>query len=255
MPLVTLQNIGLQGLNSDTPSQSLDVTEFSDGIDLRPFDGSLQGVYDFGRVDENVNGPDDDQEGGNINLGTIRNIYAMTQWTKSGENVLNVAYLFDSDGDGNNLTFQIVRDLDSDGSEFISGATAMTPTDDNSRFGIDMFVFNDIVIINGGQNHPVWLMENNGAYSAQLLPGWPSGSVDSVTDGGRYVVLSRDTLTAQEFSDISGDSDIQIGTVFTAAANLATDPSGDLGTPVQTCLLYTSPSPRDRTRSRMPSSA
>ena len=28
-----------------------------------------------------------------------------------------------------------------------------------------------------------------------------------------------------------------------------------LGTPAQTCLLYTSPSPRDRTRSRMPSSA
>ena len=29
----------------------------------------------------------------------------------------------------------------------------------------------------------------------------------------------------------------------------------DLGAGVGTCLLYTSPSPRDRTRSRMPSSA
>ena len=28
-----------------------------------------------------------------------------------------------------------------------------------------------------------------------------------------------------------------------------------LGIPMATCLLYTSPSPRDRTRSRMPSSA
>ena len=31
------------------------------------------------------------------------------------------------------------------------------------------------------------------------------------------------------------------------------DKSGDIS--VNTCLLYTSPSPRDRTRSRMPSSA
>ena len=30
---------------------------------------------------------------------------------------------------------------------------------------------------------------------------------------------------------------------------------GDLYVQVKTCLLYTSPSPRDRTRSRMPSSA
>ena len=28
-----------------------------------------------------------------------------------------------------------------------------------------------------------------------------------------------------------------------------------IGTDLETCLLYTSPSPRDRTRSRMPSSA
>ena len=31
--------------------------------------------------------------------------------------------------------------------------------------------------------------------------------------------------------------------------------SGDMVTPICACLLYTSPSPRDRTRSRMPSSA
>ena len=30
---------------------------------------------------------------------------------------------------------------------------------------------------------------------------------------------------------------------------------GDIGTQYRSCLLYTSPSPRDRTRSRMPSSA
>ena len=34
-----------------------------------------------------------------------------------------------------------------------------------------------------------------------------------------------------------------------------TDEEGNTTTGLKTCLLYTSPSPRDRTRSRMPSSA
>ena len=38
------------------------------------------------------------------------------------------------------------------------------------------------------------------------------------------------------------------------AAALAVSPNADLQL-IYTCLLYTSPSPRDRTRSRMPSSA
>ena len=41
-----------------------------------------------------------------------------------------------------------------------------------------------------------------------------------------------------------------------APAFVMIDPFGVSGTPMRTiCLLYTSPSPRDRTRSRMPSSA
>ena len=45
--------------------------------------------------------------------------------------------------------------------------------------------------------------------------------------------------------------------VSTQAVNIVstTDIAGDSGTDTITCLLYTSPSPRDRTRSRMPSSA
>ena len=45
---------------------------------------------------------------------------------------------------------------------------------------------------------------------------------------------------------------------ITVSNNLATAATADVAqatTDVQTCLLYTSPSPRDRTRSRMPSSA
>ena len=41
-----------------------------------------------------------------------------------------------------------------------------------------------------------------------------------------------------------------------AVIHAAAHPGGkSLGEPIENCLLYTSPSPRDRTRSRMPSSA
>ena len=49
---------------------------------------------------------------------------------------------------------------------------------------------------------------------------------------------------------------------YTATLKIGTSASGDVSTGdfaqfsgSNTCLLYTSPSPRDRTRSRMPSSA
>ena len=42
---------------------------------------------------------------------------------------------------------------------------------------------------------------------------------------------------------------------FDIKAGTALQVQGDNGSGKTTCLLYTSPSPRDRTRSRMPSSA
>ena len=57
--------------------------------------------------------------------------------------------------------------------------------------------------------------------------------------------LALETLKALGAKDVSSPSQIKRGTTcFTL-------PTGDC----ISCLLYTSPSPRDRTRSRMPSSA
>ena len=46
---------------------------------------------------------------------------------------------------------------------------------------------------------------------------------------------------------------LQIDLILTQGGTALLHP--DMGGPLGTCLLYTSPSPRDRTRSRMPSSA
>ena len=46
MPRIELGEVGIRGLNSDTPAQKLNLDTFADGINLRPFDGALQGVFD-----------------------------------------------------------------------------------------------------------------------------------------------------------------------------------------------------------------
>ena len=57
----------------------------------------------------------------------------------------------------------------------------------------------------------------------------------------RYDDLYMDI--AKRVSEMSYDTDTQVGAVIVKDGNIIS------------CLLYTSPSPRDRTRSRMPSSA
>ena len=75
------------------------------------------------------------------------------------------------------------------------------------------------------------------------------------------------TITAAEVNDGDTSNDSSLSLTFTASQSTTNFAIGDVvvgggtlsnfagsGT-TYTCLLYTSPSPRDRTRSRMPSSA
>ena len=64
---------------------------------------------------------------------------------------------------------------------------------------------------------------------------------------GYYAFDVSLTLTGANAADIAADND--------ASVVLYSDYAGYQTFPFEGCLLYTSPSPRDRTRSRMPSSA
>ena len=83
-------------------------------------------------------------------------------------------------------------------------------------------------------------------------------TVDLITKGemsvvGRLVDATNASLLAQ-----IKDCDPQIKVVYKPVAGerpLWDFPDGSLAHREYACLLYTSPSPRDRTRSRMPSSA
>ena len=69
--------------------------------------------------------------------------------------------------------------------------------------------------------------------------------VDSIA---AYFEVSRDSiLTVNE--DVIDNAEVSPGDV------LEVPPVSGLMYKIKSCLLYTSPSPRDRTRSRMPSSA
>jgi len=185
MPRIKLGEVGIGGLNSDTPAQKQDLTTFARGLNMRPFDNSLQGVFDLTKTStaNNIGGGAD-----NISV-TPRNVYAMSQWTPTGSSEFNVIYMYENDSDGLNLTFQIVDDILNPTTTQVVGSSTLTPMDDNDRFNIDLFPFNDIVIANDGASTPreirkitqVDIDANSGLtglldnYAAFPLTGWISG--------------------------------------------------------------------------------
>ena len=69
------------------------------------------------------------------------------------------------------------------------------------------------------------------------------------------VLGQNDFFVANGVAGTVGDNDDVSASVAGAVNNLGNLTDNDMDVVVYACLLYTSPSPRDRTRSRMPSSA
>ena len=86
-----------------------------------------------------------------------------------------------------------------------------------------------------------WVQSFDEAVSQSEISGKPIMLVFSGSDWCSYCqLLEHEVLRTPEFESWSNDNVIKIMVDFPQYAS---------------CLLYTSPSPRDRTRSRMPSSA
>ena len=75
--------------------------------------------------------------------------------------------------------------------------------------------------------------------------------------GGCYALQERDIVPGREISIIGFDDVADASFATPSLTTIQTQPYklGQLLAKTIICLLYTSPSPRDRTRSRMPSSA
>ena len=81
----------------------------------------------------------------------------------------------------------------------------------------------------------------------KLIPGLPSGFEDR---WDKKLILKKKLLSAIENVFIKFGAEPLETPSFEISENIGSFLAED-----ETCLLYTSPSPRDRTRSRMPSSA
>ena len=104
----------------------------------------------------------------------------------------------------------------------------------------------------------VSLLTNN-AVSPTINVNAQSASYTAVLGDGSNTLVTINNASANTFT-IPPNSSVAfpVGTILNIAqtgAGQTTITQGSGVTIVSTCLLYTSPSPRDRTRSRMPSSA
>src|SRR5665811_2509344 len=111
-----------------------------------------------------------------------------------------------------------------------------------------------------GSEHPplAWIQDRavtslplNGDREFRIRP--------SVAETGKFALISPDIATcAQCLADCTDPGNRRYGYAFTNCTNCGPRYTIIRDIPYDrphTCLLYTSPSPRDRTRSRMPSSA
>ena len=75
------------------------------------------------------------------------------------------------------------------------------------------------------------------------------------TSGNMVTTGDTGTVTTTMLASTTGSGAVVLATSPTLVTPALGTPSALVGTNITGCLLYTSPSPRDRTRSRMPSSA
>ena len=80
-------------------------------------------------------------------------------------------------------------------------------------------------------------------------------SDEIVVTGTRQVIQDAIKLKRQATTVVDGLSADEIGEIPALSIAEALEQITSVGSQREGCLLYTSPSPRDRTRSRMPSSA
>ena len=111
------------------------------------------------------------------------------------------------------------------------------------------------------ESSPSHIYTEAGTYTVTLTVSGPGGD-DTEICGGCITVEHPAPVASFTSSTTSGPYDLPVTFTSTSTGPI-TDYLWDFGdgatsteaSPTHTCLLYTSPSPRDRTRSRMPSSA
>ena len=169
------------------------------------------------------------------------------------------------------LTGCFFRALDvRSGGEILARRFGATLAADRARFESERQFLNivaEMAIASRTPQPAAYVMRNESSINAFVV-GMQSGELAIVVTQGALDAFDRDQLqgvVAHEFGHItSGDLPLNMRLLIALGGLMAIDEVGRVLLykspelqfhPAMICLLYTSPSPRDRTRSRMPSSA
>jgi len=216
MPIAPLQKFGLGGLITDQPKESLDLTYFDDGLNLRSDDGAISGVYTFDEDDLRLRlfQLAVDGEPYEFDTETINPVY-ITQWTQAGIEYLDV------------LTVGL-NAVDA-GKVYITGGNqdpavvSLCSTVYNFTYeplyGFNSFIFNEVAVLNTVTAPPMYSFDRENFYQLPNFFGEPIGLDLTAIDV--HTVYSISTVTQEDWSSVGGPLNAVVGSVFTATSTNA----------------------------------
>ena len=218
MPIAPLEKFGLGGLITDQPRESLDLMYFDDGLDLRPDDGSLTGVFDFNTADSRLRLFQNDADGPDYpgDVTSIRPI-ELAQWTKAGTEFLDVLTVgLDNLGNG-----QIYVTGNNKDPAVVTSCSPVFSFTYDQNYGFNAFIFNEVAIVNPVTEPPMYSFDRENFYRLPNFFGEPTGG--TLTAINQYVVYRIETVTDTDWSSVGGSTQAVEGEVFTATVD-----SGDI---------------------------
>jgi len=216
MPIAPLQSIGMAGLNTDQPRESLDLQFWDTGLNMRSYEGALVGVPDFDtdvdtlRLYQNTtDGPDYP-----TNEVSIRPI-EIAQWTAAGTDQVDLLTIGLDNSDGG-VVYLVGGGHDP--ASIVDFVLPYTITYDQ-QFGMQAFAFNEVGILNVTTAGPMYSFDRANFHP---LPNWFGEAIGSaVTAITQYNVYQITTVTADDWSTIGGTTTAEVGEVFTALSTEA----------------------------------
>lgn len=210
MPVAPLQNIGMAGLNTDQPKESLDLQFWDTGINMRSFEGALIGVPSFDTSPDTVrlfqnttDGPDYPTD--EVSIRPIE----IAQWTAAGSDQVDMIVVGLDNSDAGTV-YLVGGGYDPAGVTEFTFPYSITY---DQKFGMQAFVFNEVAIVNVTTAAPAYSFNRTDFYP---LPNWfgePVGS--ALTAVSQYTVYYIESVTADDWSSIGGPTTAVVGNVFT----------------------------------------
>ncbi len=213
MPIVPIENLGLGGLSTDLPKESLGMEYFDVGLNMRPYEGSLRGVplWDEDvstiRLFQNMtDGPEYP-----VDLVSIRPI-EITQWTAAGVDQIDVLTLGLDNTDGG----VIYITGGGEDPSVVSELNSFYSFEYDQKFGWQAFIFNEVAIINTTTAPPMYSFDRENTY---MLPNFFGEAIGSaLTAVSQYTVYVVETVVDADWSSIGGSTAMGVGRVFTATS-------------------------------------